>query len=62
MTLHSEGPWKEAEELGVQVMETKKEGARDKRLRHADQHEQSYIYVKSRRSIREISLMEGCCK
>ncbi|KAF2808526.1 uncharacterized protein BDZ99DRAFT_57412 [Mytilinidion resinicola] len=43
--LYNDGRWKEAEELDVQVMETRKRGAWGRASFHADQHGQPGAYV-----------------
>ena len=50
-TYQNQGRWKEAEELEVQVMETKKEGAGPGASRHADQHDQPGLDVPGSRTV-----------
>lgn len=56
-TYRNQGRWDEAEELGVQVMETRKRGAWRGASKYADQHEPSCVHGQDADAI---SLMQKC--
>jgi len=55
LTYRNQGRWKEAEELGVEVMETRKrESAWGGASRHAGQHGQPYVNVQESRAMEKV--------